>query len=81
MVANSSSVYWASWMHQVGSVAQGQDLLVHRLAVNRRLVVGDVGQHPAVGLDAEAEGVADVGHGPGVMSTPPTVNSSVPSMS
>ena len=66
MVTNSSSVYWAVVDHQVGAVAQLEDLLVHRPAVDRRLVVGDVGQRPPLGLDPEAQGVADVGDGAGL---------------
>ena len=52
---NSSSVYWASCMTRSAPLAQLEDALGHAPAVERRLVVGEVGQRPPVGLDPEAE--------------------------
>ena len=47
---------------QVRAVAEFEHVLGHRPPVERCLVVGHVGERAAVGLDPEAERVADVGH-------------------
>ena len=63
-VENSSSVYWPSWRSRSTSWHSSSTASGDGPPVERRLVVGQVGDRPALGLNPEAQGDAAVGDGP-----------------
>ncbi len=62
---NSSSVYWPSWMSRSTSRAELEHRLGDGPAVQRRLVIGHVGDRTPLRLNPEAQGDPAVRDGPG----------------